>query len=52
MEGLKPPYILFAPTMLFIDFKVTTAALFPHPANYVVSIDGFIKRDGYYEKTA
>jgi hypothetical protein len=31
--------------MAFIDFKVTTAALFPHRANYVVAIDGFLKRE-------
>lgn len=45
MEGLKPPYILLCTHHSFIDFKVTTAALFPHPANYVVAIDGFIKRE-------
>jgi hypothetical protein len=31
--------------MAFVDFKVTTMAIFPHRANYIVSIDGFIKRD-------
>ncbi len=29
----------------FIDFKVTTAAIFPRRANYIVAIDGFIKRE-------
>jgi len=45
MKGLKPPYILLCTHHAFIDFSVTTAAIFPHPANYVVAIDGFIKRE-------
>ena len=46
MKGLKPPYILLCTHHAFIDFAVTTAAIFPHRANYVVAIDGFIKREG------
>lgn len=42
MKGLKPPYILLCTHMSFIDFKVTTAALFPRRANYIVAIDGFL----------
>lgn len=45
MEGLKPPYLLLCTHHAFMDFKVTTAAIFPHRANYVVAIDGFIKRE-------
>ncbi|MFA6890124.1 MAG: hypothetical protein WCQ80_03815 [Bacilli bacterium] len=45
MEGLKPPYILLCTHHSFVDFKVTTASLFPYPANYVVAIDGFLKRE-------
>jgi len=45
MKGLKPPYILLCTHAAFIDFSVTTAAIFPHGANYVVAIDGFIKRE-------
>lgn len=45
MEGLKPPYLLLCTHHAFIDFKVTTAAIFPHRANYVVAIDGFIGRE-------
>jgi len=45
MEGLKPPYILLATHHAFIDFKVTTKAIFPYRANYIVAIDGFIKRE-------
>ncbi len=45
MEGIKPPFLLLCTHMAFIDFKVTTAALFPHRANYVVAIDGFLKRE-------
>ncbi len=45
MEGLKPPYVLLCTHMAFLDFKVTTAAIFPHRANYIVAIDGFIGRE-------
>lgn len=45
MAGLKPPYILLCTHHAFIDFSVTTAAIFPHGANYVVAIDGFIGRE-------
>lgn len=41
MEGIRPPYILLCNHNAFLDFKVTTAAVFPHRANYVVAIDGF-----------
>lgn len=46
MKGLKPPYILLCTHHAFVDFSVTTATIFPHRANYVVAIDGFIKREG------
>lgn len=45
MEGLKPPYILLSNHNAFLDFKVCTWAIFPHRANYIVAIDGFIKRE-------
>lgn len=45
MEGIKPPFLLLCTHHAFIDFKVTTAALFPYRANYVVAIDGFIGRE-------
>ncbi len=41
MDGIQPPYILLCNHNAFLDFKVTTAAIFPHRANYVVAIDGF-----------
>ena len=41
MDGLKPPYLLLCNHNAFLDFKVTTAAVFPHRANYVVAIDGY-----------
>ena len=41
MEGLKPPYLLLCNHNSFYDFMVTTAAVFPNRANYVVAIDGF-----------
>jgi 1-acyl-sn-glycerol-3-phosphate acyltransferase len=45
MQGIKPPYLLLCNHNSFIDFKVTTAAIFPHRANYIVAIDGFIGRE-------
>ena len=45
VEGLKPPYLLLCTHHAFIDFMVTTAAIFPHRANYVVALDGFIRRE-------
>lgn len=45
MEGVKGPYLLLCTHMAFLDFKVTTAALFPHRASYVVAIDGFLNRE-------
>ena len=41
MEGVKPPYLLLCNHNAFLDFKVTTAAVFPHRTNSVVAIDGF-----------
>ena len=46
MEGIKPPYILLQNHNAFLDFKVLTRAVFPHRCNYVIAIDGFIKREG------
>ena len=44
-ETLKPPYVLLCNHNAFLDFKVATMAIFPHRANYVVAIDGFIGRE-------
>lgn len=41
-EGLKPPYLLLCNHNAFFDFMVATRAIFPHKANYVVAIDGFL----------
>lgn len=45
MENIKPPYLLLCNHNAFQDFKVATMAMFPHRANYVVAIDGFIGRE-------
>ena len=45
MEGIKPPYLLLCNHNAFMDFKVAEKAIFPHRANYVVAIDGFIGRE-------
>ncbi|MBQ2946008.1 MAG: hypothetical protein IJD95_05545 [Clostridia bacterium] len=42
MEGLKPPYLLLCNHNAFRDFLVAAEANFPHRANSVVAIDGFI----------
>lgn len=44
-EDLRPPYLLLCNHNAFMDFKVATRAIFPHRANYVVAIDGFIGRE-------
>ena len=43
--GLKPPYLLLCNHNAFFDFKVAMTAIFPHPANPIVAIDGFIGRE-------
>ena len=43
MDGLKPPYLFISNHMAFVDFKSTTKAIFPHKANYIVAIDGFLR---------
>ena len=45
MDGLKPPYVLLCNHNAFMDFKAATLAIWPHRANYVVAIDGFIGRE-------
>ena len=45
VEGLKPPYIMLCNHNAFLDFKVLTTAIYPHRANYVVAIDGFLGRE-------
>ena len=45
MKGIRPPYVLLCNHNAFMDFKVATVATFPHRANYVVAIDGFIGRE-------
>ena len=44
-EGLKPPYLLLCNHNAFFDFKVAMMAIYPHCANPVVAIDGFIGRE-------
>ena len=41
-KHLKPPYFLLCNHNSFMDFMILTRAIFPHRANYVVAIDGFI----------
>ena len=45
MDGIKPPYLLLCNHNAFMDFKVATKATWPHRVNYVVAIDGFLKRE-------
>ena len=41
-KRMEPPYFLLCNHNSFMDFKIMTKAIFPHRANYVVAIDGFI----------
>jgi len=45
-RDLKPPYFLLCNHNAFLDFTVTTKVVFPHRANYVVAIDGFLGIEG------
>ncbi len=45
LKDVEPPYLLLCNHNSFLDFKVMTAAIFPHRANYVVALDGFIGRE-------
>ena len=45
MEGIKPPYLLLCNHNAFMDFAVAMKGIFPHRANFVVAIDGYLKRE-------
>ena len=45
-KGVKPPYFLLCNHNSFMDFMIMTKAIFPHRANYIVAIDGFIGIEG------
>ncbi|MDR0952186.1 MAG: 1-acyl-sn-glycerol-3-phosphate acyltransferase, partial [Oscillospiraceae bacterium] len=45
-KDLKPPYLLLCNHNAFMDFMVMTFAIWPHRANYVVAVDGFIGIEG------
>ena len=45
MEGVEPPYLLLCNHNAFMDFKVASKATAPYKVNYVVAIDGFLKRE-------
>ena len=45
MEDVKGPFLLLCNHNAFMDFKVSTMALWPIIPNYVVAIDGFIGRE-------
>ena len=45
MEGVKAPYFLLCNHNAFMDFKVASRAIWPARANFVVAIDGFLKRE-------
>ena len=46
MDGVKPPYVMLGNHNAFFDMSVSARATFPHVANYVVAIDGYIGREG------
>ena len=44
-RGLKPPYLLLSNHASMVDFAMAARATFPHPANWVISIEEFVGRD-------
>ena len=44
MDGLKPPYMVLANHMHFIDFELGAMVTFPHRVNNVISVDGYYRR--------
>lgn len=51
MDDVKGQYLLLCNHNSFIDFKVSVKAIFPHFANYVVAVDGFIGREKLLRNT-
>ena len=45
MEGVKAPYLLLCNHNAFMDFMVASRAIWPARANFIVAIDGFLKRE-------
>ena len=45
MEGIKPPYLLLCNHNAFMDFAVALKATRFHKVNFVVAIDGYLKRE-------
>ena len=45
MEGVKAPYFLLCNHNAFMDFLVASKAIWPARANFIVAIDGFLKRE-------
>lgn len=50
MEGLKPPYLVLSTHHGFVDFYVAPIVLFPHRANYISELEGFIGREWLYRQ--
>ena len=45
MEGIRAPYFLLCNHNAFMDFMVASRAVWPARANFIVAIDGFLKRE-------
>ena len=45
MEGVNAPYFLLCNHNAFMDFMVASKAIWPARANFIVAIDGFLKRE-------
>jgi len=50
MKGLKPPYLVLSTHHGFIDFYVGPAVLFPHRANYISELEGFVGKEWLYRQ--
>lgn len=44
-DGLKPPFILVCNHASQLDFPIAYKCLYPHPTNWIVSIEEFVGRD-------
>lgn len=41
LEGLRPPFLVYATHQGFSDYYIAPLALFPHRANYISDVEGF-----------
>lgn len=50
LQGCRPPWLVLATHHGFVDFYVTPLALFPHRANYISELEGFVGKEWLYRQ--